>query len=94
MLYSNRNTSEHLQMAPKTMEPLARRIFKGVLVLEVAGVVAAYGLFHKMKSSRDFRGSMNKHFPSVLEVFYKSNEWSGIYGIREADQEAWATKQE
>ncbi|KAI4881995.1 hypothetical protein NFI96_027101 [Prochilodus magdalenae] len=77
-------------MPPKTMEPVARRIFKGVIFLEVAGVFAAYGLFHKMNSSQDFRGTMNKYCPSVLEVYYKSNEWSGIYGIREADREAWS----
>ncbi|XP_066532778.1 protein CEBPZOS-like isoform X1 [Hoplias malabaricus] len=80
------------QMAPKPMEPIARRIFKGIILLEVAGVFAAYGLFHKMNSSRDFRGTMNKYFPSVLEVFYKSNEWSGVYGVRESDQEAWSNQ--
>ncbi|XP_026856628.2 protein CEBPZOS isoform X1 [Electrophorus electricus] len=85
---------EPLLMAPKTMEPIAKRIFKGVILLEVAGVFAAYGLFHKMNSSRDFRGTMNEHFPSILEVFYKSSELSGIYGIREADQQAWSAKQQ
>ncbi|XP_049340652.1 protein CEBPZOS [Astyanax mexicanus] len=77
-------------MAPKSMESTARKIFKGVIFLEVAGVFAAYGLFLKMNSSRDFRGTMNKYLPSVLEVFYKANEWSGVYGIREADQDAWS----
>ncbi|XP_060773989.1 protein CEBPZOS-like [Neoarius graeffei] len=81
-------------MAPKTMEPVARKIFKGVLFLEVAGVFAAYGLYCKMNASRDFRWTMNKHFPSVLEVYYKSNEWAGNYGVREADQDVWSTRQE
>ncbi|XP_030626244.1 protein CEBPZOS [Chanos chanos] len=81
-------------MAPKTMEPFARKIFKGVLLLEVIGVFGAYALFHKMNSSRDFRSTMSRTFPSVLEVYYKSNEWAGIYGIRELDQEAWSAKDE
>ncbi|KAK3516933.1 hypothetical protein QTP70_028226 [Hemibagrus guttatus] len=54
-------------MAPKTMEPVARKIFKGVLFLEVLGVFAAYGLYYRMNTSRDFRCTMNKRFPSVLE---------------------------
>ncbi|XP_029984631.1 protein CEBPZOS [Sphaeramia orbicularis] len=81
-------------MPPKTMEPLAKRLMKGVIVLEVLGVLGAYGLFHMMNSSRDFRNTMNRRFPSVLEVYYKSNEWAGIYGIREGDHEAWSTKQD
>ncbi|KAM4771564.1 protein CEBPZOS [Rhinophrynus dorsalis] len=74
------------------MEPIAKRIFKGVVLLEVAGVVGAYALFHKMNASQDFRYSMNRRFPSVLEVYYKSNEWAGNYGIREQDAETWSTK--
>uniref|UniRef100_A0AAY4CCV8 Protein CEBPZOS n=2 Tax=Denticeps clupeoides TaxID=299321 RepID=A0AAY4CCV8_9TELE len=79
-------------MAPKTMEPFARKVFRGILLFEVAGVFAAYALFHKMNSSRDFRSTVNGTFPSVLEVYYKSNEWAGVYGIREADQEAWSSR--
>ncbi|KAF4071004.1 hypothetical protein AMELA_G00279950 [Ameiurus melas] len=82
------------KMAPKTMEPVARKVFKGVLFLEVVGVFAAYGLYYRMNTSRDFRCTMNKRFPSVLEVYYKSNEWAGNYGIREADQDVWSTRQE
>ncbi|CAH2252956.1 Hypothetical predicted protein [Pelobates cultripes] len=69
---------------------VARTIFKGIVLLEVAGVVGAYGVFHKMNSSQDFRYTMNRRFPSVLEMFYKSNEWAGIYGIRELDAEKWS----
>ncbi|KAI5608060.1 hypothetical protein C0J50_9648 [Silurus asotus] len=66
-------------MAPKTMEPVARKVFKGVLFLEVLGVFAAYGLYYRMNTSR---------------VYYKSNEWAGNFGIREADQDVWSTRQE
>ncbi|XP_018599380.2 uncharacterized protein LOC108929379 isoform X2 [Scleropages formosus] len=55
------------KMPPKTMEPFARKLFKRVLVLEVVGVIGAYMLFHKMNTSRDFRNTMNRRFPSVLE---------------------------
>ncbi|NXJ42391.1 CEBOS protein, partial [Ciconia maguari] len=37
----------------------------------------------------DFRYTMQKRFPSILEVYYKSNEWSGVHGIRENDQMTW-----
>lgn len=39
-------------MAPKPLAPLARRLFKGVVLLEVAGVLGAYGLFYKMNTSQ------------------------------------------
>ncbi|XP_060687323.1 protein CEBPZOS-like [Hemiscyllium ocellatum] len=79
-------------MSPKTMEPFVRRLFRGVLIVEVAGVIGAYWLFHRMNTSQEFRHSINKRFPSILEVYYKSNEWAGIYGIREQDQETWSNK--
>ncbi|XP_059841632.1 protein CEBPZOS-like [Hypanus sabinus] len=79
-------------MAPKSMEPIAIRIFKGVILLEVAGVMGAYWLFHRMNTSQAFRYKVNKRFPSILEVYYKSNEWAGVYGIRELDQETWSSK--
>ncbi|NXR96075.1 CEBOS protein, partial [Hypocryptadius cinnamomeus] len=37
----------------------------------------------------NFRYTMQKRFPSILEVYYKSNERSGIHGIRENDQMTW-----
>ncbi|XP_039980907.1 uncharacterized protein LOC120788820 isoform X1 [Xiphias gladius] len=42
----------------------------------------------------DFRNTMNRRFPSILEVYYQSNEWAGVYGIRERDHEAWSAKQD
>ncbi|XP_030412947.1 protein CEBPZOS isoform X2 [Gopherus evgoodei] len=71
------------------MEPVARKIFKGVLLLEVAGLAGAYLLFYRMDTNQDFRHTMNKRFPSILEVYYKSNEWAGVHGIREKDQLKW-----
>nr|XP_029508029.1 protein CEBPZOS [Oncorhynchus nerka]XP_029508030.1 protein CEBPZOS [Oncorhynchus nerka]XP_029508031.1 protein CEBPZOS [Oncorhynchus nerka]XP_029508032.1 protein CEBPZOS [Oncorhynchus nerka] len=80
-------------MAPKPLAPLARRLFKGVVLLEVAGVLGAYGLFYRMNTSQDFRNRMNNMLPSVLEVYYKSNEYAGVYGIREKDLEDWSKKE-
>ncbi|XP_075939944.1 protein CEBPZOS-like isoform X1 [Anarhichas minor] len=55
-------------MPPKPLEPLAKKLMKGLIALELLGVFGAYGLFHKMNSSQDFRNTMNRRFPSVLEV--------------------------
>nr|DBA26817.1 TPA: hypothetical protein GDO54_011027 [Pyxicephalus adspersus] len=74
------------------MEPFAKKVFKGVLFLELAGLFGVYVLYHKMDSSQDFRYTMNRRLPSVLEVYYKSNEWAGMHGKREKDAEAWRTK--
>ncbi|XP_012729801.2 protein CEBPZOS isoform X2 [Fundulus heteroclitus] len=79
-------------MPPKPMEPLARKLMKGVIAVEVLGVLGAYALFHRMNNSSEFRNTMSNRFPSVLEVYYRSNEWAGVYGTRERDQEAWAAK--
>ncbi|XP_038628049.1 protein CEBPZOS [Tachyglossus aculeatus] len=75
-------------MAPTT-QPLARKIVKGIIAFEVAGLAGMYLLFHKMNTNQDFRHTMSKRFPLILEVYYKSNEWSGIRGIRERDEEKW-----
>ncbi|XP_028347252.1 protein CEBPZOS-like [Physeter macrocephalus] len=71
-----------------TMDPLAK-IFKGGLVAELVDTFGAYILFKKIKTSQDFRQTMRKKFPFILEVYYKSIEHSGMYGIREQDQEKW-----
>ncbi|XP_040080579.1 protein CEBPZOS isoform X2 [Oryx dammah] len=73
----------------RSMDPLAKKIFKGVLVAELMGIFGAYFLFNKMNTSQDFRHTMSKKFPFILEVYYKSIEHSGTYGIREQDQEKW-----
>ncbi|XP_029061334.1 protein CEBPZOS-like [Monodon monoceros] len=73
----------------RTMDPLGKKIFKGVLVGELVGIFGAYFLFKKMNTSQDFRQTMSKKFPFLLEVYYKSIEHSGMCGIREQDQEKW-----
>ncbi|XP_036289828.1 protein CEBPZOS-like [Pipistrellus kuhlii] len=73
----------------RTLEPLAKKISKGVLVAEFLGVFGAFISFNKMDTSKDFRQTMSKKFPIILEVYYKSIEYSGMYGVREQDQEKW-----
>ncbi|XP_055581971.1 protein CEBPZOS [Falco cherrug] len=68
---------------------MARRLLRGLLLLEAAGLLGALLLYRAMERSQDFRYTMQKRFPSILEVYYKSNEWSGIHGIRENDQMTW-----
>ncbi|XP_058900916.2 protein CEBPZOS-like [Kogia breviceps] len=63
------------------MDPLAKQIFKGVLVAELVGIWGAYFLFRKMNTSQEFRQTMRN--------YCKSTEHSGMYGIREQDQEKW-----
>nr|XP_017830946.1 protein CEBPZOS-like [Callithrix jacchus] len=65
------------------MEPLAKNIFKGILVVALVGIFGANFWFNKMHTSQDFRQTMSKKFPFILEVYYKSTEQSGMYGIRE-----------
>ncbi|KAM8832157.1 protein CEBPZOS-like isoform 2-T2 [Spinachia spinachia] len=79
-------------MPPRPLEPLAKRLLKGLIAVELLGGLAAYALFHQMNSN--FRSTMKRRFPSVLEVYYQSNEWAGLHGLREKDHDAWALKQE
>ncbi|XP_053445788.1 protein CEBPZOS isoform X2 [Nycticebus coucang] len=73
----------------RTMDPRAKKIFKGILVAEVLGLFGVYCLFNKMNTSQDFRQTMSKKFPLILEVYYRSIEQAGMYGIRQQDQEKW-----
>lgn len=43
------------QMPPKPLAPLAKTLMKGVIALELLGVIGAYGLFHTMNSSQGDR---------------------------------------
>lgn len=40
------------QMPPRPLEPLAKRLLKGLIAVELLGVLGAYGLFQQMNSSR------------------------------------------
>ncbi|XP_019061160.1 protein CEBPZOS [Fukomys damarensis] len=73
----------------RPLETLTKKILKGVLVAELMGAFGAYFLFNKMNTSQDFRQTMSKKFPFILEVYYKSIEQSGVYGTREQDQKIW-----
>ncbi|XP_075604970.1 protein CEBPZOS [Balearica regulorum gibbericeps] len=91
-----RERTAHVQPLPAVTEgrcasaaAMARRVVTGLLLLEAAGLLGALLLYRAMDRSQDFRYKMQKRFPSILEVYYKSNEWSGIHGIRENDQMAW-----
>ena len=61
----------------RSMGPLAKKIFKGVLVVEPEGIFGLCFLFQKMNTSQDFRQTMSKKFPFTLEVYYKSIEHCG-----------------
>ncbi|KAA8582929.1 hypothetical protein FQN60_015475, partial [Etheostoma spectabile] len=74
---SQENMCLHFQfllMPPKPLEPLAKKLMKGVIALELLGVFGAYSLFHMMNNSQDFRSTVNRRFPSVLEA-KGSSDW-------------------
>ncbi|XP_077443555.1 protein CEBPZOS-like [Stigmatopora argus] len=79
-------------MSGKALPPLAKKLMKGLIVAEVLGILGAYGLFRAMDQSQDFRSSVNRRLPSILEVYYKSNEMAGVYGARQRDLEAWSER--
>ncbi|XP_026356385.2 protein CEBPZOS-like [Ursus arctos] len=70
-----------------TMEPLAKMILKGVLEVALVSVFGAHFLFIKMSISQEFRQTISKKFPFILEVHYKSTEHSKMYRVRKQDQE-------
>lgn len=50
----------------RTMEPLAKKIFKGVLVAELMGVFGAYFLFSKMNTSQGNDNSETSVFKQFI----------------------------
>uniref|UniRef100_A0A8C2YCB2 Uncharacterized protein n=1 Tax=Coturnix japonica TaxID=93934 RepID=A0A8C2YCB2_COTJA len=63
---------------------MRRRLVLGLVALEAAGLAGALLLYRAMDRSR-----VTANRFSSFSVYYKSNEWSGIHGIRENDQMAW-----
>ncbi|XP_049687005.1 protein CEBPZOS isoform X2 [Accipiter gentilis] len=67
--------SAHAQPLPAVTEGrrapvavMARRVVKGLLLLEAAGLLGALLLYRAMDRSQDFRYTMQKRFPSILEA--------------------------
>jgi len=53
-------------MAPKPLEPLAKKLMKGVIALELLGVFGAYALFHKMNNSQGIQFSFIYKAPDYI----------------------------
>ncbi|XP_068088242.1 protein CEBPZOS isoform X2 [Hyperolius riggenbachi] len=53
------------------INPVSVKFFKGLLVLEMAAFGGVYLLYKKMDSSQDFRSTMKRRLPSVLEGFIR-----------------------
>ncbi|XP_061899626.1 protein CEBPZOS-like [Entelurus aequoreus] len=81
-------------MSSKPLAPLIKKAMKVVIVVELLGIFGAYNLFHMMDTRQDFRSTMNRRFPSILEVYYKSSELAGVHGVRERDHLDWGTVQD
>uniref|UniRef100_A0A8D2M8X3 Uncharacterized protein n=1 Tax=Zonotrichia albicollis TaxID=44394 RepID=A0A8D2M8X3_ZONAL len=69
---------------------MARRVLRGLLLLEAAGLLGALLLYRAMDRSQGAAGRAGAAPRRGRgAVYYKSNEWSGIHGIRENDQMTW-----
>uniref|UniRef100_A0A493TJY7 Uncharacterized protein n=1 Tax=Anas platyrhynchos platyrhynchos TaxID=8840 RepID=A0A493TJY7_ANAPP len=84
------------------MAAMRRRLLAGLVALEAAALGGVLLLYRAMDSSRGAggrgqlgagRGAWESGAvpPDLfqLRVYYKSNEWAGIHGIKENDQMAW-----
>ncbi|XP_031510944.1 protein CEBPZOS isoform X2 [Papio anubis] len=56
-----------LRMA-RTLEPLTKKIFKGILVAELVGLFGAYFLFSKMHTSQDILFSIRFQANNEQEI--------------------------
>ncbi|XP_061757358.1 uncharacterized protein LOC133553313 isoform X1 [Nerophis ophidion] len=66
-------------MSSKPLSPLAKKAMKVVIVVELLGIFGAYKLFHMMDTSQDFRSTMNRRFPSILEGSHRSHLHLGAH---------------
>ncbi|KAL1509047.1 hypothetical protein ABEB36_003848 [Hypothenemus hampei] len=81
-------------MLLKHPKPQARKwIKKGALALFIfEGVffIGSYLGWQKVRTDRDSRKYLNDHFPSILEVFYKTGEFFDSNDrTRKIDQAYW-----
>lgn len=64
------------------MEPLAKKMFKGILVAELMGVFGAYFLFNKMNTSQGNHNSVVNAFKR--DIWFSNTLWLlnaiGIFG--------------
>ena len=67
-VYSGLHLFVKLRMS-RSMGPLAKKIFKGVLVAELMGVFGAYFLFNKMNTSQ---GNHNSEITVLFRGVYSS----------------------
>ena len=77
-------TSTRLRIA-HTMDPLAKQIFKGVLVAELAGIFGAYFLFKKMNTSQGNHNSeisvlknIEQYETLIKEIKEDTHKWKDI----------------
>ncbi|GLH01926.1 Uncharacterized protein GBIM_07986 [Gryllus bimaculatus] len=74
----------------KTVAKVAGVLF----VVEGLAFVGAYGVWHKMNTSRDFRYYMYNNHNWALEMFYKCGEFmSSTSSCRKADLLAWTAEE-
>ncbi|KYO23873.1 protein CEBPZOS-like [Alligator sinensis] len=72
------------------MNASTKKAIRRLMLVELAGVVAAYAVYFRLHTNQDFRHTMHKRFPAILEAYYKCNEQCGICDIRKKDQIKWS----
>ncbi|XP_014455527.1 protein CEBPZOS-like [Alligator mississippiensis] len=76
------------------MNRFTQNVFRFLVVLNTAVLAATFGTFWQIDRSQDFRRTMHKRFPYMLEAYYKYQEAGGYYGIREKDQMEWFSRKD
>ncbi|XP_019382285.1 PREDICTED: protein CEBPZOS isoform X2 [Gavialis gangeticus] len=75
------------------MDPSTKKLIRGILLAELVGVVGFYTIYFRLHANQDFRHTVHKKFPAILEAYYKWNEQCGIHGVREKDQIKWSNSE-
>lgn len=81
-----------LKKEPKGNFNLRKWLVKGaavVFVVEAAGLLVSYAFFNRLNKDRDFRLTVQRKFPLLLETYYKIDETLGEGKIRQIDFQYW-----
>lgn len=76
--------------SPRKQSGLGTRLFKGFLIVEIAGFFGAFYLWNRMNRSQDFRKYMRNNYPYILDSFYNIGEkLDQTYCTRNLDLKQW-----
>lgn len=84
---------EYLQTETCNHDNIVSCILKSFIFLQKRLLFRSHFLLFMTQRSNTQLTRSENHF-SFLPVYYQSNEWAGVYGMRERDYAAWAAKQD